>query len=562
MLATKEQNFQMNKLSDKSASSFETCHVRRVALRALAPLFILGGLTLTGCAVGPDYVRPGVETPAAFKEAAARGTEGVAVAPDSTAVAPASTLAGPTVPRYSPPATPSTAAAGMSWRPAQPNDAAALGKWWEIFGDAQLNSLVEQVELSSQTVAQAEAQFRLARAQLDSARAAEWPDLSLNGSITRSGRGSSSSVVSTSTTSASLASGSSRTSTDRSASLGVSWEVDVWGRLRRQAESRFAATEASAADLAAARLSVQSDLAIAYFKLRIVDAQKELYDSTLAGYRKSVELTTNRYKGGVAARADVVQAETQLKSTQVQAIDLDTQRAQLEHAIALLIGKPASDFSIPQSPLHPNRTELPTIPSAGIPSELLQRRPDIAGAERRVAAANAAIGVAKAAYFPSLSLSASGGYSSPSFANWISAPNRFWSIGPDLALSLFDAGARRAATRQAEASYDASVAEYRQTVLTGFREVEDYLAQLRIYELEAEAQADALESARQSLALVTNQYKAGIVSYLNVISAQAAALSSERNSADILGNRFSATVLLIKALGGGWDSADVGASLK
>ncbi len=483
---------------------------------------------LCGCAVGPDYVRPALSAPAAYKESSNL----------ETAV----------------PANSSASASGPVWRPAQPNDNVPRGKWWEAFGDTQLNALQEQVVVSNQTIAQAEAQFRSARAQLDGSRAGLFPTLNLTAAERRSGP-----AVTTNfnTTTSGTGTSINRYGTTASASLGLSWEIDLWGKLRRGVESKEAGAFASAADLANAQLSAQSDLANNYFKLRLVDSQKELLKATLDAYQKSLDLTRNRYNGGVAARSDVVQAETQYKTTQVQAIDLDVQRTQLEHAIALLLGKPASSFSIPANPLHMDKPELPLIPSAGLPSELLERRPDIAGAERRMIAANAAIGVAKSAYFPSLSLSATNGYSGSTFNDLISAANRTWSFGPSLVLNLFDAGAQRAATRQAAAEYDASVATYRQTVLNGFKEVEDYLAQIRIYELEADAQNDALMSAREALDLVINQYKAGTVSYLNVISAQATAFAAERNVATLLGNRLTATILLIKALGGGWSSNDL-----
>ena len=295
----------------------------------------------------------------------------------------------------------------------------------------------------------------------------------------------------------------------------------------------------------------QAELAQNYFQLRALDTQKQLLDDTLNGYERSLQLTKNQYAAGVVAKSDVIQAQTQLKATQAQAIDVGVTRAQLEHAIALLIGKPSTSFAIDPGPLA---SALPGVP-VGLPSDLLERRPDVAAAERRVAAANAQIGVAKAAYFPRLTLSATGGFQSSTVADWLSLPSRFWSVGPALAATLFDGGLRRAQTGQAIATYDANVAAYRQTVLTGFKEVEDNLAALRILEQEAEVQDEALQFARQSLAIVNNQYKAGTVSYLNVVTAQATALTSERTAVDILNRRLAASVLLIKALGGGW-SAD------
>ncbi len=458
-------------------------------------------MLLTACAVGSDYVRPTVEAPAAFKE-----------------------LDG--------------------WKAAQPRDLEIHGKWWEAFGDPLLNSLEDQVDISNQNLAQAEAQYRQARALVQSARAGYFPVVTGNVSATRS-RSPSNSV--------NAASGGVNTA--RSLSLDASWEADVWGRVRRTVEANVANAQASAVDLEAARLSAHAELAQDFFQLRAVDAQKRLLEDTVAEYEKSMQLTQNQYQAGVVAKADVVQSDTQLKTTQAQAIDLGVQRAQLEHAIALLIGKPPSNFSIAPSPL-PLATVPPPIP-VGVPSTLLERRPDIAGAERRVAAANAQIGVAKSAYFPSLTLSAAGGYQSTNLAQWLTAPSRFWSIGPALAENLLDGGLRRAQTEAAVAAYDASVAAYRQTVLNGLQEVEDNLVALRILEQEAQVQEQAVKSAQQSVQLTTNQYKAGIVSYLNVITVQTVAVGNERTAVDILNRRLAASVLLIKALGGGWSVSEL-----
>ena len=457
--------------------------MNRIKLIALAlPLMQLGA-----CTLGPDYVRPGVDEPAAFKEL-------------------------------------------NGWKTAQPRDQEMRGKWWEYFNDPLLNSLEEQVSISNQNLAQAEARFRQARALLQSARAAYFPGVGGNLSATRSGRGN------------------QGVTDNRSLSIEASWETDLWGRVKRTVEANQAGAEASAADLEATRLSTQAQMAQSYFQLRTVDTQQELLDRTVDDYQRSLQLTQNQYAAGVVAKENVVLAQTQLKTTQAQAIDLGVQRAQLEHAIALLAGKAASAFSIAPAPL----AAVPPPVPVGVPSTLLERRPDIAAAERRVAAANAQIGVAKTAYFPDLTLSASGGFAGSSFANWLSLPNRFWSIGPALAQSLFDGGARAAQTDQAIATYDANVAAYRQTVLAGFQEVEDNLAALRILEQEAKVQDEAVQLARLSVTLITNQYKAGITSYLNVVNVQTTALSNERTAAEILNRRLAASVLLIKALGGGW----------
>jgi NodT family efflux transporter outer membrane factor (OMF) lipoprotein len=464
-------------------------------------------LALAACSVGPDYVRPQTTAvPTAFKEM-------------------------------------------KDWKPAQPNELAMNGKWWEMFGDQQLNALVEQIDISNQNLAQSEANFRKAMALVQGARADYSPTLSVDASRTRS----------RSATSSSGNSSSSSVRDNYSFSLNADWEIDVWGRVRRNVESNEASAQASAADLAATRLSAQAQLAQNYLQLRVLDAQQQLLDDTVAAYQRSYQLTLNQYNAGVVAKSDVIQAQTQLKSAQAQALDNGVQRAQLEHAIALLVGQPASTFSITPSPLT---AAAPPIPVA-LPSMLLERRPDIAGAERRVAAANAQIGVAQAAYYPSLSLSASGGFqTSNGLANWFTMPSRVWSLGPQLSQLIFDGGARRSVTDQAIATYDGVAAAYKQTVLTAFQEVEDNLAALRILEQEAVVQNEALQSARQAVTLVTNQYKSGVVNYTSVITAQATALTSERTALDILYRRMAASVLLTKALGGGWSEqniADLGA---
>jgi NodT family efflux transporter outer membrane factor (OMF) lipoprotein len=464
-------------------------------LLALAASFALGG-----CAVGPDYARPQMaDTTLAFKE-------------------------------------------GQNWKPAEPRELSAGGRWWEMFGDAQLNALAAEVDISNQNLALAEANFRSAQAAVQNSRAALSPTLDATASSTRSRSASSSS-----------SSGSAGVRNAYSFGLNASWEADIWGRVRRNVEASAANAQASAADLAAARLSAQAALAQNYLQLRVLDAQQQLFDETVSAYQRSYQLTQNQYAAGMVAKSDVIQAQTQLRSAQAQALDNQVSRAQMEHAIALLVGKTPASFSLSRAPLA---AVAPPIPQ-GLPSMLLERRPDVAAAERRVAAANANIGVAKAAYFPTLTLSASGGYQSSSFADWFSLPGRVWSLGPQLAQSIFDGGARRAATDQAIASYDGTVAQYKLAVLTAFQEVEDNLAALRILEQEAAVQDEALQSARQAVTLVTNQYKAGTVSYVNVITAQATALSAERSALDIQNRRMAASVLLAKALGGGWDAASL-----
>ena len=455
-----------------------------------------GFAILSACTVGPDYVKPTVETPAGYKEMS-------------------------------------------GWKVAQPRDDVIRGPWWEMFEDPLLNRLEGEVDISNQNLVVAEAQFRQARALVQAARSGYFPTVTAGASLTRSRRSfSGSSGLS-----------SADTFTDYLLPIDVTWEPDLWGRVRRNVEANRAGAQASAADLASTRLSIQAALAQFYFQLRTLDAQKELLDATVAAFRKSLELTRNRYASGVVSRADVLQAETQLKTTEAQSIDVGVQRAQLEHAVALLVGKPASVFSIPVVPLS---TPPPAIP-VGVPSELLERRPDIAAAERRAAAASALIGAAEAAYFPTITLSASGGFESSNISHWLTWPSRIWSVGPAISQLVFDGGLRKAQTSQARAAFDANVASYRQTVLTGFQEVEDNLAALRILEEEARVQDDAVKAARQSVILTTNQYKAGTVAYLDVLVTQVAALNNERTAIDILGRRMAACVLLVKALGGGWN---------
>ena len=459
---------------------------------------------IVSCTVGPNYVKPTVEVPAAYKENAA-------------------------------------------WQVAHPQDATLRGNWWEMFNDPQLNAFEEQVDISNQNVALAEAQYRQARALVQQARAAYFPTVTIGASLNNSSQPA---------TSRNNNGSSGRTApTLFTMAVDASWEIDVWGRIRRLVESSQAGAQASAGDLENARLSARTELAQDYFQLRTLDTQKQLLDASVADFEKSLELTNNRYTSGIASRADVLQAQTQLKTTQAQAIDVGVQRAQFEHAIALLIGKPASVVSIPAAPLAMT-TVPPTIP-VGVPSEVLERRPDIASAERRVAAANAQIGVALAAYYPTVSLGATGGFESTSLSQWISAPSRLWSVGPAISETVFDGGLRAGLTEQAQGVYDGTVASYRETVLTAFQEVEDNLAALRILESEAAVQDEAVKAAQQSVTVFTNQYKAGIASYLEVVTAQTAALTNERTAATILGNRMNAAVLLIKALGGGWNIANL-----
>ena len=461
----------------------------------LRPLTIACLSTLTllnGCTLGPDFLRPSVQIPTEYREA-------------------------------------------KGWKTAEPQDQLPAGAWWALYNDPVLNELVQQVAISNQNVLAAEAQYRQAQALLSGSRAAWFPTLGSSVSATRS-QGAATSAS---------ASNSPVRNADR-ISLTSAWELDLWGRISRTVEANSNSAEASADDLAAARLSAQATLAQSYLQLRINDAQQRLLSETLKAYQRSYEITSNRYQAGVAGQADVAQAETQVKSTQAQYIDLGIQRAQLEHAIAILIGKLPSEFKLAAIDDTPT---LPEIPLA-LPSTLLERRPDVAAAERRAAAANAQIGVAQAAFFPTLTLSASGGYQNSTFTDIISTPYRFWSLGPALAMTLFDAGARSAAKDQAIAGFDRTAATYRQTVLTAFQEVEDNLAALSILAEEKAVQKAATKAANQFLTLTNNQYLAGTVSYLNVATAQTAALSAERSSLDLLNRQFTNSVALLKALGG------------
>lgn len=451
----------------------------------------------------------------------------------------AACAAGPGYERPAAPASPEFRETPGAWKQAQPRDEIARGSWWEIFGDPQLNELVGKIDVSNQTLAAAEAQYRQAQAALGIARAPLLPAVEGNLSVTRS-RSPIGAIGGTT---------AGRTITNRSASVQTSWELDLWGRVRRSVEASEAALQASRGEVAAARLSLQAQLATGYFQLRMLDVQKQLLEDTVAAFRRSLELTRNRYDVGVAAKVDVVQADAQLKSTLAQAVDLGVQRSQLEHAIAVLTGVPPSQFAI--APLPNYALAMPAIPP-GLPSALLERRPDVAAAERRVAAANAQIGVAKAAFFPQTVLSASFGFRSADPSTWLTAPSRFWSIGPAIAQSLFDAGLRRSQAEQAIAAYDATVANYRSITLIAFQEVEDNLAALRILEEEAQLQNDAVQAARQSVALTLNQYKAGTVSFLSVVTVQATQLNEERSAVGLLGRRLAAAVALVRALGGGW----------
>ena len=473
--------------------------------RLKVALSLLFATMLYGCMVGPDYERPAAPVATSFKEAAA-------------------------------------------WKVARPSDELPRGNWWEAFHDPDLNALEEQVDISNQTIQAAEARVREASAATQAARSALFPVVSGNAVALRSSRVAGTSSSNNNNNSGTTTSGGVINSYNLA--LAASWEIDLWGGIRRGIEASSTTAQATVADLAGATLSAQALLAQDYLLLRVEDAQIALLRDTVANYERSLQLTRNQYAAGIAGRGDVAQAEAQLKSTQAQVYDAQIVRAQLEHAIAVLIGKPPSELTVAAKPLV---AVFPDIPVA-LPSALLERRPDIAAAERRTASANAQIGVAQAAFFPALTLSATGGYQSSVIGNLLSLPARYWSLGPALAQAIFDAGLRSAQKAQAIATYDETVANYRSTVLGGFQDVEDNLAALELLAQEAIVQDDAVKAAREAAAIANNQYKAGTANYLAVAVLQANALNNERTALAILGRRLSASVGLIKALGGGWDA--------
>jgi len=459
-------------------------------------------LQFSGCAVGPKYHTPVAPAPPAYKEVG-------------------------------------------NWKPARPNDQNLGGTWWRIFQDPQLDALELQVNVSNQNLKAAEAQYQQARAVLRYSRADYYPTVTAAPSATRT------------RTSANRPPPSSTfngiTENDFVLPFDFSYQVDVWGRIRRTVESNRELAQASAADLATVNLSMHADLAIDYFEARSLDAQEQLLNSTVKQYEQALELTVNRFQGGIASEVEVAQAKTQLQTTRAAAIDVGVQRAQFEHAVAILIGKPPAEFSLPPLPLT---APPPHIPPS-VPSELLERRPDIAAAERRVAAANAQIGVAKSAYYPTVSLGATGGFESSTITTLLQGPSGLWSVGLLAVETLFDGGRRRALTDQARAAYDFQVAAYRESVLTGFQQVEDNLAAVRILENEAKVQDEAVAAAQRSLDLSIIRYKGGVTSYLEVTIAQSAALADQVTAVNILGRRMANTVLLIQALGGGWDRSSL-----
>jgi NodT family efflux transporter outer membrane factor (OMF) lipoprotein len=475
---------------------------RRKSARVVL-LIAMGVLEFSGCTVGPTYRRPAAVdvpyvVPAGYKEVG-------------------------------------------NWKIAQPSDQHLGGNWWETFKDPQLNALEQLVNVSNENLKAAEAQYTQARALVRYHRADQYPTVTAGASATRS-RTSENRAPSTSVF-------NGVTFNDFQIPFELSYQVDAFGRVRRNVESFRAQAQASAADLATVNLSMRTQLALFYFQARSLDAQEQLLKSTVKQYEQALQLTRNRYVGGLASEVEVQQAETQLKTTEAQAIDVGVQRAQFEHAVATLIGKPASSFDLPPLPLT---APPPPIPP-GLPSELLERRPDIASAERLMQSANAQIGVAKAAYYPLINLTATGGFQSSSITTLLSGPSILWSAGPSALVTVFDVGRRRAASDQAIAAYDQTVASYRQTVLTSFQQVEDNLAALRILEQEAQVQNEAVIAAQRYLELAITRYRGGVTSYLEVTTAQSAALTDQVTAVNILGRRMAAAVQLVQALGGGWD---------
>jgi NodT family efflux transporter outer membrane factor (OMF) lipoprotein len=471
-------------------------------MRNLILIFVVFAMMLLGgCTVGPKYVRPTVPT-----------------APTDTYKEEA------------------------GWKAAQPGDQLLRGNWWEIFRDPQLNALQAELTVSNQELKVANARFVEARAIVHFNRASEFPTISTAPSI-ESLRDSVNTPYIPST----------KSTGEFVLPFDLSYELDVWGRVRRTVSASREEAQATAGDLATVNLSLHAELAFDYFELRSADAQKQLLDDTVASYRDALQLTMNRFEGGAAPKSDVAQAQTQLDTTLVQDTDVAVQRAQFEHAIAVLLGKPPAALDLRPSPLNLTPPDI----STGLPSQLLERRPDIASAERRVAEANDQVGIARAAFFPTITLGAAAGLEGDSITNWFTWPSRFWAVGPSAAETLFDAGRRQATSQAARANYDATVASYRDSTLSAFQQVEDNLAALRILRQEAQQQSEATASAQESLQLFTNRYIGGADPYLQVLTAQTIALENERNDVDILRRRMDASVLLIKALGGGWTTSEL-----
>jgi len=498
-----------------STSANERC------VRTCRTVFAVGLATIllpvVGCSVGPKYARPSVQSPPAYKELSEAGANG-----------------------------------SDSWRMSQPNDGTSRGKWWEAFNDPRLTELEEKATSSNQEIAAAADNFLAARALVREARSQYFPTVTTNPSIINQ-RPSPAQFGGLQTGTSSTSALTVKSYTDYSLPFDASWEPDFWGRIRSTVKANVYAAQASAADLENVRLSVQAELAVDYYELRAQDALKEVLDSTVVAYQETLDLTRSQFKAGLSSDEAVAQAEAQFKAAQAQDTNLGILRAQYEHAVAVLTGQPPSTFSLPANALAENPPMIPP----GIPSELLERRPDIASAERSVAQANAQIGVARAAYFPTILLSATGGFGTSSVVDWLTWPSRFWSVGPSLAETIFDAGLRRATMEQYRATYDQTVANYQQTVLTAFQQVEDNLASLRILSQDINQQDAAVDAATRSLQEATVRYKAGLDPYLNVIAAQTVLLNDRQTAVTFRMQQMVAAVQLIKALGGGWNASQI-----
>jgi NodT family efflux transporter outer membrane factor (OMF) lipoprotein len=490
------------KTENKRSSNIHTSLISRAISLSLIAVLVVGG-----CTVGPKYQKPTAQAPQAYKEL-----------------------------------TPADFSKTDGWKVAQPQDAALHGKWWEIFNDPELNTLEEQVNISNQNIKSASASYFAARALVKQARAQYYPTVSVGPSIATSRAGAAASTVIT-----------SGTSTFFEMPFDATWVPDLWGRVRNTVRAQASAAQASEADLENVRLTAQAEVAVDYYSLRGQDDLKQLLDSTVIAFQESLNLTKALYDTGIDSDESVAQAETQLESTQAQDTNLGILRAQFEHAIAMLVGQPPSTFSIPAEPLKSNPPAIPF----GVPSQLLERRPDIAANERLMEQANAQIGIAVSAYYPTLTLSAAVGLESHSFTSWFTWPSRFFSVGPSLSETIYDGGLRKATVQQFRAQYDVTVANYRQTVLTAFQQVEDNLAALRLLSIEVQQEDAAVTSAQRTLKVATDRYKLGIDPYLNVLTAQTSLLSNEQTAVNLRIQQMTASVQLVEALGGGWDSSQL-----
>lgn len=474
-------------------------------------LFLSGGvsLLLAGCMVGPNYKRPSAPDAPAFKEAPTQANGG--------------------------------------WQPGHPDDAALKGRWWGLYQDPKLDELEAQVDSANQTLIAAEANFRVSRAAVKFARSSLVPTINTGPGVGTVRESSYQPYYPTSLFPSNNGQG------DFSLPFDLDYEIDLWGRIRRGVTAAGERSQASAADVENARLSLHAELAMDYFALRAADGEEKLLDDTIAAYQAALDLTQARYEGGLALASDIAQARTLLEQARVQRTDVEVGRTQFEHAIAVLIGKPPAALTIARAPIQIHPPSLPAIPGV-LPATLLERRPDVAAAERRMAAANEQIGIAKAAYFPTLSLKMLAGMEGVGAANWFTWPSRFWAVGSTLTETIFDGGRRAAATNRARAGYDATVADYRQTALRAFQQVEDNLAASRVLDTEQQRQRQATDAARNSLDMFMSRYVGGLDLYLQVATAQEALLTNQRNDIDLIRRRLDAHVLLIKALGGGWEA--------